>query len=259
MFFGIGKKTMRILYIDLSGLGIWDDHFQILANQFKCKGNTVEVRHLENSNEEKTPFLPTRPTFYNDLFQTIIQAEEGGFHGVIIGCSSDPGLRIAHFSVKVPVFSPLKTALHCGFLIGTRLAILSPMIKGHKKKPISWYEDTVAAYDFPIRKVAIRFIEVELAGQEYIDECVLSAQWEELKETILSGFRKALLKNGVPELKRMIDNEGVDVAYLACTFWGGMGAVLHKEVSIPVLDPVETVIRNAETSVQLGWGIGQGE
>ena len=85
--------SMRLLYISVLGSDMYNAHILGLLQEAAAPDTEVVVCSLEGV--PKSPFMPPVHQFYNQLLQTVIDAEQQGFDGVVIGCSSDPGLEDA--------------------------------------------------------------------------------------------------------------------------------------------------------------------
>jgi allantoin racemase len=55
----------------------------------------------------------------------VIQAENGGFDGVILGCFGDPGLEAMREMVSIPVVGPGETSMHVASIIGSKFSIVT--------------------------------------------------------------------------------------------------------------------------------------
>jgi len=114
---------MNLLYVDFSGLGLWDQRFMDLLERAASPGTRLQVRHLEGDGLGRSPFLSERPEeYYGALLRAVREAEEGGFDAVMLGCASEPGLRAAVNAARIPVVGPFGAALHISGLLGRRLA-----------------------------------------------------------------------------------------------------------------------------------------
>lgn len=240
------RTKVDILYIDLSTLGLWDEHFRSLLTTHKGARTRVVVRHLESEQVPVSPLLPARPYYYGDLFRAIARAEDDGYDAVIIGCAADPGIRTARQMARIPVIAPLTAALHVSGLLGRRLAVLCPAHQGKRDRPLEWHEETIRMLGFDTGRVIFRLVEVEKPRPEEVKRYLDRSAIIELKEEILERYRQSILNSGVTQARLAVEEDRADVVFFACTLWGGLLEPVLEAVPVPVLDPVITSLKAAE-------------
>ncbi len=241
---------MNLLYVDFSGLGLWDQRFMDLLERAASPGTRLQVRHLEGDGLGRSPFLSERPEeYYGALLRAVREAEEGGFDAVMLGCASEPGLRAAVNAARIPVVGPFGAALHISGLLGRRLGVLCPAEGGRRKRPLVWHEHTVRLYGMAESQVAFRLVDVRKPDSAFVERCVRTGALEELREEILARYRDSILGNGVKEAYRAVAEDRAEVLFFACTLWGGLLAPIAETVDVPVLDPVVTLLKATEAAV----------
>ena len=163
----------------------------------------------------------------------------------MLGCSSDPGIREAEILNSLPIFAPLKSALHNGGLLGKKIAIICPANNGNRKRPISWHEDNVASYNFSSDFVRFYLTDVEPIEQEIIDNKIVKKEWENLLDLVLEKYSHSIRDGGINQAKKAV-SEGAEVVYFACTIWSGMLKPISDALEVPVIDPVISMLKTSE-------------
>ena len=175
----------------------------------------------------------------------LIDDSKNTYDGVMLGCSSDPGIREAEILNSLPIFAPLKSALHNGGLLGKKIAIICPANNGNRKRPISWHEDNVASYNFSSDFVRFYLTDVEPIEQEIIDNKIVKKEWKNLLDLVFEKYSKSIRDGGIKQAKKAV-SEGAEVVYFACTIWGGMLKPISDALEVPVIDPVISMLKTSE-------------
>ena len=239
----------KLLYIDYSLLHedfskLFNEHFYNLLNHYKEPDTIVNVASLPCQGKTKSITLPKIPYYYGDLFK-LIDDSKNTYDGVMLGCSSDPGIREAEILNSLPIFAPLKSALHNGGLLGKKIAIICPANNGNRKRPISWHEDNVASYNFSSDFVRFYLTDVEPIEQEIIDNKIVKKEWKNLLDLVFEKYSQSIRDGGIKQAKKAV-SEGAEVVYFACTIWGGMLKPISDALEVPVIDPVISMLKTSE-------------
>jgi allantoin racemase len=242
---------MKLLYLDLSSLGLWDQRFQELLERAAAPETHVHVWHTQAmAGSRRTPYLPEYPEeYYSALLKSVRLAEEDGFDAVMLGCASEPGLRAARNAASIPIVGPLGAALHIGGLLGRRLSILCPAQGGQRTRPLSWHEESLRLYGVSNDLVTFRLVEVQKPDRSWVDSCVAAGDLEDLRRQMVEIYCASIRDSGITQAQRAVSEDRAEVVFFACTLWAGLLAPVEAAVNVPVLDPVVTLLKATESAV----------
>ena len=242
---------MKLLYLDLSSLGLWDQRFQELLESAASPDTQIHVRHVQAmAGSRRTPYLPEYPEeYYSALLRSVRLAEEDGFDAVMLGCASEPGLRAARNAASIPIIGPLGAALHIGGLLGRRLSILCPAQGGHRSRPLSWHEESVRLYGVSNDLASFRLVEVQKPDRSWVDSRVADGDLEDLRRQMVEIYCASIRDSGITQAQRAVSEDRAEAVFFACTLWAGLLAPVEAAVNAPVLDPVITLLKAAESAV----------
>lgn len=244
----------RIAYIENGYSDIWESHLERLLNKYKEDSTEVSVRHLSGEYGEqfdKSLFTPALPYYYGDLFYAIHELERDGYDAVVIGCSADPGLRTARYMSSIPVFAPLKSALHIAQLLGksNNVTIFKSVHDGQEPRLDSWHKSNIRDYGMDVSCINIRRIQIVGLEKPKLQRLVASGDFEAVRTQVLSAFSNSIVEQGVAASKRAVHDDEASALYFACTLWSGMLEPVAHEVDVPVLDPVLSALKAAELAI----------
>jgi allantoin racemase len=164
-----------------------------------------------------------------ELCDAVRRAQRDGFHAVVIGCFSDPGLEALRELVAIPVVGPGRAALHVAAQLGTRIGVISPL------------EGAPARVASRCRALGMGELlgSVRSVGMPVLD----------------------VARNPEPVLARLeqvgraaMREDRADVLVLGCMSMGFLGITdeLTKRLEIPVVNPVTAALKTAEMVVSMG-------
>jgi len=239
----------KLLYINYSLMHedfskLFNEHFYNLLNCYKEPDTIVNVASLPCQGTTKSITLPRIPYYYSDLFKLIDDSKKT-YDGVMLGCSADPGIREAQIITSLPIFAPLKSALHIGGLLGKKIAIICPANNGKRKRPISWHEDNITFYNFRRDFARFYLTNVEPIEQDIIDDHISKKEWKKLLDLVFEKYSQSIREGGLKQAKKAV-SEGAEVVYFACTIWGGMLKPISDTIEVPVIDPIISMLKTAE-------------
>jgi allantoin racemase len=158
-----------------------------------------------------------------------VRAREEGYHAVIVGCFSDPGLDALRELVDVAVIGPGASAVHLAAQLGTRFSIIAPLGGG---------EGRVAAR-LRALGVADKFASVRAIGMSVLD---------------LARDRESVLERVAATARTAAREDGADVFVLGCMSMGFVGLTdeVQKRLELPVVNPVVAALKTAEVMVAMG-------
>jgi allantoin racemase len=164
-----------------------------------------------------------------ELTERVRRAQADGFHAVIVGCFSDPGLDALRELVTIPVIGPGSAAVHLAAQLGTRFAILSPL------------DGRRGAVQTRMRALGL---DAKLASVRAVGMTVLD----------VARQREAVLDRLADVGRAALRDDHADVLVLGCMSMGFLGITedLGKRLGVPVVNPVTAALATAETVVQMG-------
>jgi allantoin racemase len=247
----------RILFLDPVNTDVFDRYMEGVLRRAAGPGTQVDVTYLPQPGEPASPFLPALPYYHGSLFRRIVQAEEEGYDGVIVGCSADPGVLEAKRIVSIPVTGPLEANLHVAAMLRARVTILLPA--GVEARTRYW--DLARVYGLAHKVASIVSVDLHYPPQE---ECIrmMHEEPERLLALILEDHEEQLKGPIAEQARRAIREDGAQAIFLGCTFWTGMADILAETLEgaadplddrfaetlrIPVLDPGIDTLRVMET------------
>lgn len=238
----------RILYIEPVGHVLFSNHFATLLHGLAAPTVQIEVAHLSLNEPVTSPFLPASPAYQGALFNRVRQAEADGYDGVIIGCSSDPGLREARRSVGIPVVGPFVAALYLAALRAERVGVITP----GPRSEVIWLWDCARAYGLAHAVAEVVIAEV---GHPPEDERLARRMREDpggVRDEILAIHRQSVQPGGaaMEMARRLVAEQGVGALVFACTFWGGMLEPIRQAVAVTAIDPCAAPLRLVEALVE---------
>jgi Asp/Glu/hydantoin racemase len=237
---------IRILFIDPVGTDIYDEHMATVLRPQASPHTELVIRNLQGV--PKTPFLPTPAAFYNQLFQTIINAEKEGFDGVVISCCSDPGLKDAKTLVNIPVTAPFEAAVRTAPALG-RLSVIVPLIESGEGENLpsnaNWARDLAREYGATGYIASVRAAPADHPSAE--ESMRLFAEDPgALRQLVLGGMERAVHSTALEQSKRAVYEDDATVLFYGCTFWGGMLGPIAQAVPAIILDPLVTPLKYIE-------------
>jgi len=231
---------MRLLYISVLGSDMYNAHILGLLQEGAAPDTEVAVCSLEGV--PKSPFMPPVHQFYNQLLQTIIDAEKQGFDGVVIGCSSDPGLEDAKKLVNIPVTGPFEAYAHTAPAFGRTTIIAT----GYKID--TWAPRAVAhglgPYLTSVREANFDHPDPELSARLHDED------EDELRRMVLTEMERSIHDAAIEQTRQAAEVDGTKAVFFACTFWSGMLDPIAEAVpDVALLDPIVLPLKYLELLV----------
>jgi allantoin racemase len=250
------ENLLRILFVNAVNSDLAVRQRQEVLRQSARPGTQVDVTYLSQPEEPALPFLPALPTYHGALFRRIVQAEQEGYDGVIVGCSADPGVLEAKRMVSIPVTGPLEANLHLAAMLRARVTILLPA--GVEARTRYW--DLARAYGLEHKIASIVSVDLHYPPQE---ECIrmMHEEPQRLLDLILEDHKEQLVGPIADQARRAIVEDGAQAIFLGCTYWTGMAGILAQALDsvsdplddrfaatlrVPVLDPGVDTLRVME-------------
>jgi Asp/Glu/hydantoin racemase len=238
---------MRILFLNLLGTDIYNEHRARLLKQQASPGTELVVRNLHGV--PKTPFLPTPAVFYNQYFQAVIEAEQEGFAGVATSCCSDPGLKDAKSLVNIPVVGPFEAATQSAPAYGGRLSVIVPQVESGEGENLpgtaNWARDLAREYGATEMLASVRSAPADHPTNEESLR-LFRDDPDALRHLVLGNMERAIHDSALEESKQAVDRDEASVLFFACAFWGGMLDPVAQAVPATILDPLITVLKYIE-------------
>ncbi|MBI1733661.1 MAG: aspartate/glutamate racemase family protein [Candidatus Rokubacteria bacterium] len=164
-----------------------------------------------------------------ELCDAVRRAQQDGFHAVIIGCFSDPGLEALRELTAIPIVGPGSAALHVAAQLGTRIGVISPLDGAPGRVAARFRALGLGELLGSVRSVGMPVLDVARNREPVLDR---------LEEVGRAAMRE----------------DRADVLVLGCMSMGFLGITdeLTKRLEIPVVNPVTAALKTAEMVVSMG-------
>ena len=216
----------KILIINPVGTGLWDEITYRSIKEVVDLETEVIVRSLRDA----PPAIECE--YDKDLaapyvINEVRKASNEGFKAVIINCFDDPGLEASREISSILVLGIGETSIHAALNLGFKVGIIST---GETSRN-TYYRKAI--------ELGLKDRVVYTSG---IKTRVLDLR-RDLERT------KEQLKI---EIRRAVQNYGVDVVVLGCGGFIGLAKKLTEELELPVIDPTLITVKMAEAYIKLG-------
>ncbi len=177
-----------------------------------------------------------------ETVQHVLDAQDKGFDGVIIGCSLDIGLKESREVATIPVVSSMETALYASCMMGRKFAIISFGEKARIRQ-----EELIDLYGLRARSTRVQSFEMTL---------------EELGKALGSeAGKKNLRAIFMAEAEKAVKEEGAEVIIPGCGILAAL-CVMDEIVqmdgleSIPVIDTFAPALKMIEALIIMKQKLG---
>jgi Asp/Glu/hydantoin racemase len=239
--------NIRILFLNSVGTDMYNQHRAEILGRAANPDTELVVRNLQGV--PKTPFLPTPAVFYNQLFQTIIDAAKEGFDGVAISCCSDPGLKDAKTLVDIPVTAPFEAAARTAPALG-RLSVIVPLVESGEGENLptnaNWARDLAREYGVSQYLASVRTAPADHPSDEE-SKWLFREDPDALRRLVLGGMERAVHGTALEQAKRAVYEDDATVLFFGCAFWGGMLEPIARQLPATILDPLVTPFKYIES------------
>ncbi|MFN8633242.1 MAG: aspartate/glutamate racemase family protein [Chloroflexota bacterium] len=161
------------------------------------------------------------------MLTLVREAQERGYHAVVIACFSDPGLDAAREATDLPVVGIQDAAMHLAAQLGHRFSVL-----------------TTLKHRAPHRERA--------ALQAGLDRRLASCRPLDLPVLDTVVNREEVVQKIVRIGRQAVEEDGAEVLILGCAGLGDLAARASREIGVPVVDPNAAALKLCETLVDLG-------
>jgi allantoin racemase len=162
-----------------------------------------------------------------EIVKRAMEAEREGVDACVINCFGDPGVRACREVVRIPVVGPCEASLLVAASLCNRFSVITVL-----RNVAGMIEENARIYGVSDKLASVRAVEIP----------VLELHREEERTA------KALLEEG----RKALEEDGAEALILGCTGMTGMAERLSRELKVPVVDPLPTAIKFAETLASLG-------
>jgi allantoin racemase len=179
----------------------------------------------------------------NEVIRTLVAADREGFDALVVNCFDDPGVPQARAILDTPVFGLCESTFHYACQLGAKLGALVPDMPGQ----VAFVQSQIDALGLGSRMIANG---VRAESKRFT---------ESFAEALL---RPASMIERLDAQARELVEDGADVVVIAC---GGLGQVCgtqgfhsisHKGALVPVVNPLTTAVKHAETMVAISRALG---
>jgi allantoin racemase len=218
----------RIAFINPFGTAEYDELIRETIVPYAAEGTTVSVFHLEDA-PPNIDYFWAKHIIEGKVFEKIIQVEQEGYHAVISGCCYDPGVRVARELVEIPVVGPMEATLNMVGYFGHGFTLVTDV-----RKAVPYHEDTMRVHGTQ-----------NCRGVRAIDWTVEQM----IRDPV------GLARDAVEACLRAVDEDGSEVAVLACTIIAGCVEKISLEQGLyrdlPLVNPNLLALKTAESLADL--------
>jgi allantoin racemase len=220
------EGIMRILVINLNTSKSITAKMRGIILQIKRSETDVDVVcpeqgpiTIDSSYDEAYAVPPT--------LELVKDAQEKGYHAILLGCFCDAGVEAAREISNIPVIAMEESTLAVAITLGSKFGILT------EKRP------RIAMKELHVRRAGLlhRLASIRALG---LSTGELDARPEEVKKR---GFELA---------RKMVDEDGAEVIIMGCTAMAGYSTDLERQLQVPILDPTIVAFKYAEMIAHLG-------
>ncbi len=157
--------------------------------------------------------------------------KDNKYDAIIIGCAGDPGLGASRELMNVPVIGPAESAYHIACMVADRFSVISPLQAGG-----------VRTADDIVARAREMGISSRLASVEFVEMPIVE-MWRDDSSVVI--------KQATGAIHKAIEN-GAGAAVLGCMSMAFRTAKTKWDLGIPVINPLSTAIKVAESFVDMG-------
>ncbi len=155
------------------------------------------------------------------------EAERKGYHGILVDCFMNPGVKATREVVDIPVVGAGEAAIITALMLGDSFTIIDVGPEKYVKKtppPI-------------VREIGVesRFASIRGIGIQVLN----------LKET------KELVNIIAEESMKAVEEDGADIIVLGCTGLAGIAEQIELKIGVPVIDPALSALKMLEALVRM--------
>lgn len=220
----------KINFINPFGTSDYDELIRETLNPYAKPDTDLVITHLKD--------CPANIDFYwykhlveNEIFKSVIEAENQGFDAVIIGCCYDPGVRTSRELVDIPVIGPMEASLQMASYFGH-----SSMTVTDHFKAVPYIKDLIRMYGYENHCRDV--------------ECINWFVTEMIKDPL------ATARDAYNLSKKALNEKNVESIILGCTIISASleYAILEGKreyTDIPILNPNTMSLKVAESLADL--------
>jgi allantoin racemase len=200
-----------------------------------------------------------------ETVQNVLDAQEKGFDGVIIGCSLDIGLKESREMATIPVVSSMEAAMYASCIMGRRFSIISFGERARARQ-----EQLIEEYGLRSRSTSVRTFEMSL---EQLGRCLdedtgqqaSSAEETESDTEIVGCAMKSdktrLREIFMEEAKKAVTQEGAEVIIPGCGILSALCVIdeianIDGIEDVPVIDTFVPALKMVEMLVTMKDKLG---
>lgn len=221
---------MKLKVIIPVSVNDYNEFVTLLYEQYKLSDVRIDVSHLDKGPRE----INTRSDAAKAMPYVLDEAqkaEQAGYHGIVVYCFCDPGVRVARERVRIPVVGLGETALTYAYFLSHRFSILAATADLFRKK--TTYERLCLEYGVLDKLVSVRVLGHSPLG-------IVSKRGEAIEEIFVEQIRKA------------VKEDLADTVVLSC---GAMSGCLQEHEicsEVLVVDSGLVAINFIESLMNLG-------
>jgi len=187
------------------------------------------------------------PYFQNlmvrEVIDTLIEVDREGFDAIVVNCFDDPGVKEARALLKTPVFGLSEPTFYYACQLGEKIGMLVPDMPGQ----VAFVRNQFEALGLGSRLIANG----------------VRAECKPFRETLAEALQnpQAMIDRLTQQARELVD-DGANVIVIAC---GGLGQFCgllgfhgfeYRGAIVPVVNPLTTAVKTAETMVTVQRALG---
>ena len=166
------------------------------------------------------------------VLEKIQEAEKQGFEACLIDCFGDPALFAAREVVRIPIIGAGQSGMFLAAMIGHRFSVITVL-----NRIIPLIENNAQVYSIRSKLASVRSVNIPVLD--------------------LKKNRDLLIQRLIKQAELAVKEDDADVIVLGCTGMAGSAEAVEKELHekelrVPVIDPVKSAVKLAESLVDLG-------
>jgi allantoin racemase len=187
------------------------------------------------------------PYFQNlmvrEVIDTLIAVDREGFDAIVVNCFDDPGVKEARALIDTPVFGLSEPTFYYACQLGEKIGMLVPDMPGQ----VAFVRNQFEALGLGSRLIANG----------------VRAETKPFRDSLADALQnpQAMIDRLTQQARELVD-DGANVVVIAC---GGLGQFCgllgfhgfeYRGAIVPVVNPLTTAVKTAETMVTMQRALG---
>jgi allantoin racemase len=220
----------RICFLNTFGTEQYDDLVRSTLEPYLRSDTTVDITHLTGCPRNLDYFVP-KHLVETAVLRAVLEADEAGYDGFVIGCCYDPGLTQARELTDMPVVGPLEASVSLARPFGHRFSVVTDHWKA-----VPELEDRVRLYGLEANCRSVSAIDW------YVDDMVSDPT--------------AVARDAHNQCMKVMERDGAEAVVLGCTIVAACYEKAQMDGSLdlapaPIINPNVMAVKVAELLADL--------